>query len=763
MIMTTATTDKFRDAKVREIFNHPIFGFKKMAMSLFFLLVLHSYSAANDFSPARVEKIRRIEIDGYLTEEAWQQATAITSWYQQTPDEGSPPSQRTEMWLLYDQEYLYLGARLHENEPSKLAVRRLERDSFSREEDGICILLDTYNDDRTAYAFIVTPGGVRTDLAISNDGEGYHGSQNKEWDAFWDAAVSRDDAGWYAELRIPFSSLRFESNGSAVEMGMILWRYLARNSEYDVFPRIPNHWRNSAYKPSQALDIRFDGIAAHNPVYIKPYGLGGITQINELRSDETAYERIDDWERNVGLDVKYNLTSNLIFDLTLNTDFAQVEVDEQRINTTRFSLFFPEKRDFFQERSELFSFRFPGGPQRMFQSRRIGIVEGVAVPILGGLRLTGRIGRWDVGLIEMQTDRAVLEDGEAPAENFGVLRLRREVFEPGSYVGGLVTTRTDFQGNNNIVYGVDTDIRIFEQQYAQLKFSQSFEPGAQLAKSWYGSLTLQRRIRRGFTHGTSVSHYGSQYHPGVGFLNRPGVDRFGSRMQYTWFPGSANRLQNHGLSNRFSFIWTADDSHALETFDDRFSWDGLFKSGARAQISVQYVYENLTEAFDIGAVEILPGRYGEWGGSAEYESPSGDDIRYKIEGGYGGYFGGRRIRLQASPSWTPSRHLSLRIDYEYNRIDVANQVFNAHLLRFRVRTAVNRALTLNAFLQYNSNDAELSSNIRLRYNPAEGNDLYLVYNENANTSREPENALLPRLPRMQNRSVLVKYTYTLVR
>ena len=169
--------------------------------------------------------------------------------------------------------------------------------------------------------------------------------------------------GWSAEIRIPFSSLRFEAQGGGTLMGLILWRYIARRVEYDVFPAIPNNWRFSAYKPSQALDVRFDGIEAKHPLYIRPYVLGGVEQENRLHPTSQSYRLQNKWERDIGLDVKYNITSNLILDVTLNTDFAQVEADDEQINLTRFSLFFPEKRTFFQERADLFRFRLPGGPQ----------------------------------------------------------------------------------------------------------------------------------------------------------------------------------------------------------------------------------------------------------------------------------------------------------------------------------------------------------------------------------------------------------------
>ncbi|RME00995.1 MAG: hypothetical protein D6814_02425 [Calditrichaeota bacterium] len=734
--------------------------------SYFLLIFLYFFplpvrAGSKPFAPVRVVGAD-IKIDGRLLEPVWNRAEPITTWYRQTPNEGSPPSQITRMWLIYDAEAIYLAARMQDTNLDRMMVRTLERDSFTPEQDAICLFLDTYNDNLTAYGFIVTPAGVRTDIAVANDGEGRFGSWNIEWNTFWEAAAQQDKDGWSVEMRIPFSSLRFESKGGEAIMGAIMWRYLARNAEYDVFPAIPNKWRASAFKPSQAIDIRFEGISKHNPVYFKPYSLGGIKQANLANPDNTGYYFQNDWKRRMGLDVKYNLTSNLIVDITMNTDFAQVEVDDQRINTTRFSLFFPEKRAFFQERSALFTYRFPGGPQRLFQSRRIGIVNGQQVPILGGVRLTGRSRGWDIGFIEMQTGHTTLDSTEVPSENFGVLRVKREVFERGSFVGGMFTSRTDFQGHYNLVLAIDGDIRFLGPQYVKLHLSQSVENGATLSDSWYSSITVQRRIQKGFSFGVSGSHYGYEFNPGIGFLTRTGVDRFGYRLQYTWYPGAKQSLQSHTLTLRQSMVWSANTASTLETFDNRLSWDGLFKSAAKTRLVLRYRHEFIFEPFSIGEVEIAPEKYNFLSAETQYKSPSGNAFRYEIRGTYGGYFGGRQIQLALSPSWTVDRHFAFALNYEFNHIAIDNEIFKAHLMRLRFRSAFNRALSINAFIQYNSDAANLSTNIRFHYNPAEGNDLYFVYNENLNTELNFKSDVQFPLPRMQNRTILLKYSHTFI-
>ena len=337
-------------------------------------------------------------------------------------------------------------------------------------------------------------------------------------------------------MRIPFSSLRFEPDANGdVRMGLIVWRYVARNSEFDVFPEIPNNWRNSAYKPSQASPIVFRGIEPRRPLYLKPYVLGGMSQRNLLAETGDSYTGVSSWTSELGGDLKYNVTSNLVLDLTVNTDFAQVEADDQIVNLERFSLFFPEKRDFFQERSDLFEFSVPGRMnESLFHSRTIGIVDGQPIPIHGGARLTGCYRDWDVGLLNMQTAAATVNGRTVAAENFGVLRLRRPVGDRGSYVGGMLTSRTDLRSAYNLVYALDADLHIVDDYFVDMKVAQSVEPDVDPLAGIMAAMFFQRRINRGFFVGTSYRYVGPDFNPAVGFMPRTGYNRVGNRIAYTW-------------------------------------------------------------------------------------------------------------------------------------------------------------------------------------------------------------------------------------
>lgn len=699
-----------------------------------------------------------IQIDGRLEEPVWSSRLPISSFHQQVPYEGEEPSERTEMWLLYDKEYLYLGAKLYTRDPASIVVRSLERDSFLSDQDAFALILDTSNDNRTAFGFIVNPAGVRTDIAVYNDGEGHMDPWNKDWNAFWDAAAQQSSEGWTVEARIPFSSLRFKVRNGAAKMGLIAWRFIASNSELNIYPAVPNKWRFSAYKPSMAKDIILAEINSGHPIYIRPYLLGGFGQQSELNAAGTGYLRTDHWEREPGLDIKYNLASNLILDVTLNTDFAQVEVDDEQVNLTRFSLFFPEKRTFFQERADLFDFKLPGGQQRLFHTRTIGIVEGRNVPILGGVRLTGQVGDWEVGFMEMQTGESEYENGTLPSENFGILRLKRLLLEDGSYIGAMITSRYDLKDDYNVMTAVDLDLRLKYPHYCSLYLAHTFQPDADPQKSRMGTLIFRNRIRRGFTYGFSGTHIGIDFNPAMGFLFRTGINRFGSMIGYTWFPATSPLLQNHTINGRFEFIRNIE-AGIFETGNYTLNWSAQLRSGSTASLELKYTREELLESFTLGEVAIEPGRYLFWYGGLKGKSPAGLPFRCDIEAKSGGYYGGRQFSSTISPAWTLSPHISVRVDYNFNYAFLKNGIYNAHVVRLRLQPAINNKLSANLYLQYNSDIHQFSSNFRFRYNPSEGVDVYLVYNEGINTDLELED---PRLPRTFSRTVLLKFNYTFV-
>ncbi|MFQ6113926.1 MAG: DUF5916 domain-containing protein [bacterium] len=698
-----------------------------------------------------------VTLNGLSDEPAWEGIEPLPV-VMHMPNFGGEPSERTEIFIAYDDDYLYVAGRLFDSQPSGIQAPSKKRDDLKLSNDWFGIIIDSFNDKENALGFFTTPSGLRLDLTVYNDAQGDF-PVNVSWNTFWDVAAVRTIDGWFAEMRIPFSSLRFQDREGRVVISLIAWRWIARKNESAIFPAIPPKWGWwSQIKPSQAQEVMLDGVHSRKPLYITPYLLGGSGQSFELNNAETAYRRIDDPARDVGLDIKYGFTSNITLDITVNTDFAQVEADDQQINLTRFSLFFPEKRLFFQERSSTFDFNF-GGFNRLFYSRRIGIHEGKSVPIYGGARLVGRVGTWDLGFLNMQT--APIED--LSSENFSVLRLRRRVFNPFSYVGGIVTSRMSTDGTYNTAYGLDGIFRLFRDDYLMLNWAQSFENGREwnivslepvrMRVNW------ERRTIKGISYNLSYSQSGDDYNPGIGFEMRDNYTRFGNSVLYGWIPGKESSLLRHQISvNGFLFLRNTDRS--IESAIIGPGWEFTTKSGYSGEIAANIDYEDLREPFSLSDnIEVPAGQYTFYGLNGEFSTPMGKLFftRAKFDAGF--FYDGWRVTLGMFPQWNISSELELSSMYEFNRVTFPDrdQRFTAHIGRLRALVMLSTRFSVTAFIQYNSAIDVVITNIRFRYNPREGNDLYLVYDEGMNTDRYREE---PALPFTSSRTVMLKYTYT---
>jgi len=700
-----------------------------------------------------------VTLDGLSDETAWEGIEPFPV-VMHFPNFGVEPSERTEILVAYDDDFLYVAGRLYDREPSKIQANSKQRDSQDPSSEWFGIYIDSFNDKENALAFLTTPAGLRNDVTISNDAEGAD-PINISWNTFWDVATEQNNDGWFAEIRIPFSSLRFQDRNGRVVMGINIYRYIARKGEFVIFPAIPPNWGFYSFlKPSQAQEVIFEGIYSRKPLYVAPYVLGGLGQSFELNGDETTYQSIKNLEHEAGLDVKYGLTSNLTLDVSLNTDFAQVEADDQQVNLTRFSLFFPEKRLFFQERSSNFDFNFETSePNRLFYSRRIGIHEGKLVRIYGGARLVGRVGPWDLGFLSMQT----APTGDLPSENFGVFRIRRRVFNPYSYIGVISTTRFGMDGTYNIAYGLDGIIRVFGDDYLTIKWAQTFETGqennplslepARIRFNWL------RRTIKGFGYGLSYSRAGADYNPGLGFEMRENYSRIATGLFYGWIPGKKSPLFSHLVSlSSALFLRNADGE--IESAKIGPGWQFRTKSGWEGKITPQFFYENVPETFSLSDdAEVPEGRYSFYGLNCELSTATGKPIYTQAILDIGPFYDGWRTSLGLTPRWNILSDLELSGTYQFNRVTFPDrgQQFTAHIARLRVLCMLSTKLSATAFIQYNSAIDAVIANIRLRYNPREGIDLYLVYNKGLNTNRYRQE---PTLPFTSNRTVMLKYTYT---
>jgi len=696
-----------------------------------------------------------VRVDGVVEDAEWAGAAQIEG-VMHLPDFGAEPSERTIFYVAYDAEYLYFACRAYDSDPSQVRVTTLARDASTFINDACGIRLDTYNDEENSLLFNGTPAGVRTDWAFANDATG---APNQDWNAFWDAAGTMTDFGWSVEIRIPFSSLGFQVVDDQVVMGFAVARSVVRRNETTVHPAIPPNWGPASLaKPSYMRKLIIRDVAPTKPVYATPYVLGGGGYTHPVNEAGDAYVQEDKRVTEAGLDVRYGLTRNLNLDLTVNTDFAQVEADNLQVNLTRFSLFFPEKRRFFQERRAVFEVPL-GGQERLFHSRQIGLVDNEPVRIFGGARMIGRVGDWDLGFIDMQTD----DHEGSPGENLGVLRLRRRFINDFSYIGGIVTSRLGNDGSYNVVYGADAVTRLFGQDYLSLNLAQSFDEAdpssPTLVDRTLMRLSWERRGTDGVTYATEVTRAGEVFEPGMGFLFRRDYLAANGRLGYGWRPGAGSALNSYSVGTSGSlFRRNADGSieSATSSVNGQLQTRGGHSVNARVELS----YEDLIRPFRLSPDAFVPiGSYWFTQASLGYNAPNGAIFRPSVNVSGGQFYDGTLLSVGFSPAWSVSRYLTMSGTYQLDRVRFPDrdQSFTSHLARLRTDVTFSTKTSTAAFVQYNSAQDVVAINFRFRYNPSEGTDLYLVWNEDLNSDRLTRT---PSPPLSQNRTLLVKYSRT---
>jgi hypothetical protein len=728
-------------------------------------------------SPALVisELTLPVTFDGIPDEEAWININPI-KLIMHSPVFGKDPAENSDVRLAYDDEYLYVGARLYHKDPGMIQSASLKRDYQGAGGDWFGIFLDTYNDKENSMVFGTSPDGYRFDAIVQKDAVVFMPDQmpmNISWNTFWDVLTKRDLNGWSAEFRIPLSSLRFQEKDGEVRMGLTVYRWIPSINEADLFPAIPPNWGpTSVMKPSQAQEIVFHGIKPDKPLYIAPYLLTGFESSYELNSQGTDYQKHNKPELEAGLDVKYGISKTLIMDVTVNTDFAQVESDDQQINLTRYSLYFPEKRMFFLERASVFDFSL-GGNSNLFYSRRIGLSDDEEEPepvrIYGGARITGRIRNWDVGVLDMQTAPLLkkIPGGSSislvPSENFGVIRFRRQVLNENSYIGTMATNRLGADGSYNIAYGLDGIFRVFGDDYLDVRWSQTFENGIKnnsfqdptfLMANW------ERRSTKGLSYGLGYTRSGQHFNPGIGFEMMDDYTVIRSNLGYGWISGESSKLYSHSLGTRSMYRTYIEDGSFM-SFTNFSGWEFQTKSQWQGNVNLVYSSDNLKDSLEISPDELYiePGKYNYVSLMGNVSTPMSKPFYILFMTEMGQFFDGTRLSFRLQPTWNMSKHFEFGGTYSFDYVNISKRDVSMinHIIGIKALYMLNTRFSVNAYIQYNTSFHGIITNLRIRYNPKEGNDLYLVFNEDRNTDLYRE---LPNLPVYSSRAVMLKYTYT---
>lgn len=668
-----------------------------------------------------------INLDGRLDEAAWKLADSTTSpFYQIQPHPGYPASERTVVRVLYDSRNLYVGAVLYDSEPEKLTIPGLEQDFATQNSDLFGIAIDSYWDKQSSFLFAINPAGAVFDAQSFNDSR----YLNRAWEGVIRVKTRIHDEGWTAEIAIPMTTLRFTSSDAEQTWGINFSRRIRRRNEDANWAPLPRQFR--VYKMSRAGTLTgLRNLHQGRNFWIKPY-------VNVSREDGAPPPDATH-DLGAGFDLKYGVTSRLTLDLTALTDFSQVEVDQEQVNLTRFSLFFPEKRDFFLENDGVFTFsdvsvrNYRTGSSarsfKLFHSRRIGLSEKrEPIPIAGGARLTGRVGDFELGLLNVQT-RA---DSESPAENFSVVRLRRDI-TGNSDVGVMLINRqgtsSGATGEYNRAYGVDGNFRLLGNMILNSYVARTDEPAvsgdrtaAMFQVAWRDPV---------WDVSTLLKHVGDGFNPEVGFVDRRGVRQLYATVGAHPEPNIPHvlRINPHADVRYYSDLdWT------LETRELSGGLGITFLDGGVLSLGYEDRFERLIEPTPIVGVEVPAGDYSFNTGSLSYRSSGGRPVSGTLAASYGGFYDGDRTSLVGSLQLRPSHHLALDVGVQHNDLTLSGNSFTADLFTGRVRYAYSTRAFFMGFVQFNESTDEVVSYLRLNVLHAPLSDIFLVYSERRDVS-----------------------------
>lgn len=702
-----------------------------------------------------------ITIDGQLDESIWQSLTFF-QFIQFQPNWGRPDT-LTQLLVTFDDNNLYVGAICRFPDATAIVSRNLVRDGW-KGDDWFTFHIDSYGDKQNALVFSIYPLSSRFDLATSNDGIPLGNSTfNRTYDMIWEGKSFLTDDFWSIEMKIPLSNLRFRSSEDGrIHAAISSARSVISKNELYLFPAVPQEIQDPVMRPSVKQPVVFEGLKPKKQLLITPYVLAGFNQ--ETWQNETAsFSKEADFTQEAGLDIRYGLSPKLTVDLTYNTDFAQVEADDQVVNLSRFSIFFPEKRRFFQEQAGLYEVNL-GGSSQLFYSRNIGIRDGQLTPIVGGGRLNGKVGQWDVGALFLRTQNTQTTIGESlGAENFAVTRLRKKVINDRSFVGMMGTWRNE-GGEKNVAGGFDGLINLKKNLYwvSSLAYAYESEIGKHdLLDQMRLYTELQNRVNAGWIYNLTYNYSGPHFQPGLGFLDR-------SDFHNPFFSLAHGKYHERG-SNQWQYIkWTflATDQYwsaSTRQFETWYNYTGVeltnFK-GDNFDIShvreLQRIYEPLpfTET-----LVVDPGTYFFHYAFLGYYPAPQRKFNHWTRLLAGSFYGGNRLSLVYGPSFNVNKHLNFVGQWRMNYIDLGSSSW-VHVARLTVELAANLHLSGSATIQYNTATNSLFNNARVRYNFRDGHDLYLVYNESFRTNRSKFD---PIPPRSEQQTFAIKYSYTFYR
>ena len=729
---------------------------RRMVLSGIVILAAASAAAQTGGRSAPTVRAHRLSsplrIDGRLDEELYRTTEPITDFVQQEPDEFKPATEKTEAWIFFDDDHVYVSARNFETHPERRVANEMRRDTNQlRQNDTFGVMFDTFHDKRNGYIFYANAIGGFADSQVTDEGP-----PNVDWNTVWDVHTANFEGGWTIEMAIPFKSLRYQPGQDQV-WGINLRRVVRWKNEWSYLAQVPRalttfrgFLKISSAGTLEGLQVPSGG----NNLELKPYTLGGVS------TDNTVTPKVNnDFDGRVGGDVKYGITQNITADLTINTDFAQVEVDEQQVNLTRFNLFFPEKRDFFLENLGVFAFAGrasaglgsgTGDAPYLFFSRRIGLDAGREIPLHAGGRVTGKAGKFTFAALNVQTGEE--EAVKVDSANFTVLRAKRDILRRSS-IGGMYTHRTATPGRvgANDGYGIDGAFSF----YQNVRFD-----------TYIAATNTENRSGDDLSYRGLFDYTGDKYGlqlerlvvepnflPEIGFVRRTDMQRNFGQVRYSPRPKGIRNLRK--ITNTASLNYTTNIDHRLDTREIIGKVEAELTNSDLASVTYTDNFERLVRPFAIvtgpNGVTIPVGTYNFNTTRLGYIGGQQRKISGEVVYEFGPFYNGDRntisvntARVQVTPQ------ISLEPGASINWVDLVQGSFVAKVLRTRATYTITPRMFVSGIVQYNSTGYSWGNNVRFRWEYQPGSELFVVYTDDYNTDA------IPNVTSLRNRAFVVK-------
>ncbi|HEX9722790.1 MAG TPA: DUF5916 domain-containing protein [Vicinamibacteria bacterium] len=689
--------------------------------------------------------VEPIVLDGQLTESVYEETPSISGFIQQEPREGEPATEQTEVWVFHDATNIYVVARCWDSQPHRMVANELRRDNTNIDNnENFAVIFDTFYDRRNGFLFHTNPLGAIADGQVTDEG-----NLNTDWNTVWFVKTGLWSDGWAVEMAIPFKSLRYQGAENEI-WGVNFRRIVQWKNEWSYLTLVP-----AAYGWQGIQKLSTGGtLVGHAPpgqalnLELKPYATAG------LRTDLAAdVPYTNDVDGDVGFDLKYGLTRGLTADFTYNTDFAQVEADEQQVNLTRFGLFFPEKRDFFLEGKDIFGFAgvsaSRGGDNApvMFFSRQIGLDNDLVVPTNAGGRVTGRTGNYTLGALAIQTDG--LQDVGVPTTNFGVFRLKRDVLRR-SNIGAIGTYRspaTDIDGANKLV-GLDGNFAFYENVDITTYYARTVTPETTGRDSTYRGRFQYGGDRYGLELDRLVVE--ENFNPEIGFVRREDFEQSLAKARFSPRPRSIEAIRKFTFETGVDYI--ENGVGLLESRQVELQFQTELEVGDQFNVAYRRNYEFLEEDFEITDGVIIPiGGYDFERFSGEYQFGSQRKMSGQVRAETGSFYSGDMTELQVDGRAEITPRFSIEPRVAINWVDLPEGSFTTELFRARLNYMISPRIFLGALLQYNSEANLTTANVRFRWEYQPGSDFFVVYSDGRDT-------LSTGFPELQDRSLVIKFT-----